>query len=50
MSVGLAWKSAAKSNERLVNQNYAKLFLYWMPFSDGGDKARFGDNTDITSD
>jgi hypothetical protein len=23
MSVGLAWKSAAKSNEKLVNQKYA---------------------------
>ena len=30
MSVGLAWKSAAKSNEKLVNQT---LFLSWMPFS-----------------
>ena len=33
MSVGLAWKSAAKSNEKLVNQNYATLFLSWMPLS-----------------
>ena len=30
MSVGLAWKSAAKSNEKLVNQKYATLFLSWM--------------------
>ena len=27
MSVGLAWKSPAKSNEKLVNQTYAALFL-----------------------
>ena len=27
MSVGLAWKSAAKSNEKLVNRIYATLFL-----------------------
>ena len=33
MSVWLARKSAAKSNEKLVNQNYATLFLSWMPFS-----------------
>ena len=26
MSVGLAWTSAAKRNEKLVNQKYAKLF------------------------
>ena len=32
MSVALAWKSAAKSNEKLVNQKYATLFLSWMPF------------------
>ena len=32
MSVGLAWKLAAKSNERLVNQKYATLFLSWMLF------------------
>ena len=32
MAVGLAWKSAAKSNEKLVNQKYATLFLSWMPF------------------
>ena len=32
MSVGLAWKSAGKSNEKLVNQKYATLFLSWMPF------------------
>ena len=32
MSVGLAWNSAAKINEKLVNQKYAKLFLSWMPF------------------
>ena len=31
MSVGLAWKSAAKNNEKLVNQKYATLFLTWMP-------------------
>ena len=34
MSEGLAWKSAAKSNEKLVNQKYATLFLSWMPFND----------------
>ena len=34
MSVGLAWKSVAKSNEKLVNQKYATLFLSWMPFKD----------------
>ena len=33
MSLGSAWKSAAKSNEKLVNQKYATLFLSWMPFS-----------------
>ena len=33
MSLGLAWKSAAKSNEKLLNQKYATLFLSWMPFS-----------------
>ena len=33
MSVGLAWKSAAKINEKLVNQKYATLFLSWMPFN-----------------
>jgi hypothetical protein len=33
MSVGLAQKLAAKSNEELVNQKYATLFLFWMPFS-----------------
>ena len=32
MSVGLVWKSAAKSNEKLVNQKYATLFISWMPF------------------
>ena len=31
MSVGLVWKSIAKSNEKLVNQTYATLFLSWMP-------------------
>ena len=31
MSVGLACKSAAKSDEKLVNQNYKTLFLSWMP-------------------
>ena len=34
MSVGLAWKSATKSNEELVNQKYATLFLSWMSFKD----------------
>ena len=29
---GLALKSAAKSNKKLVNQNFAILFLSWMPF------------------
>ena len=33
MSVGLAWKSAAKSNEKLVNQKYVTLFLSWRPFN-----------------
>ena len=33
MSVGLARKSAPKSNEKLVYQNYATLFSSWMPFS-----------------
>ena len=32
MSVGLAWKSDAISNEKLVNQKYTTLFLSWMPF------------------
>ena len=32
MSVGFAWKSAAKSNEKLANQKHATLFLSWMPF------------------
>ena len=32
ISVRLAWKSAAKSNDKLVNQKYAPLFLSWMPF------------------
>ena len=32
--VGLAWKSAAKSNEKLVYQKYAILFLSWMSFND----------------
>ena len=34
MSEGLAWKSAAKSNEKLVYQKYAILFLSWMSFND----------------
>ena len=29
MSVGLAWKSAAKSNEKLIDQKYATLFFKW---------------------
>ena len=29
----LAWKLAAKSNEKLVNQRYATLYLSWMPFT-----------------
>ena len=33
MLVGLGWKSTAKSNEKLVNQTYATLFLFWMPFN-----------------
>ena len=37
MSVGLAWTSAAKSNEKLDNQKYATLFLSWMPFSENFD-------------
>ena len=32
MSVLLAWKSAAKSNEKIVDQKDAALFLSWMPF------------------
>ena len=32
MSVGLAWKLATKSNEKLVNQKYETPFLSWMPF------------------
>ena len=32
MSVVLVSKSAVKSYEKLVNQNYATLFLYCMPF------------------
>ena len=32
MSVGLSQKTAAKSNEKLVNQNNATLFLSWMRF------------------
>jgi hypothetical protein len=35
MLVGLARKSAANSNEKLVNQKYATLFLSWMPFRKG---------------
>ena len=34
MSERLAWKSASKSNEKLVNQQYATPFLSWMPFND----------------
>ena len=33
MSVRLARKPATKSNQKLVNQNYATLLLSWMPFS-----------------
>ena len=33
MSVALAWKSAAKSNEKSDNQNYATLLLFRMSFS-----------------
>ena len=32
MSVGLALKSAVKSNEKLVNQKYATLKLSWKPY------------------
>jgi hypothetical protein len=32
MSVRLALQSAAKSNEKLVNQKYATIFLSWLPF------------------
>ena len=32
MSVRLAWKSAAKSNEKFANEKYVTLFLSWMPF------------------
>ena len=31
MSVGLVWKSAAKSNEKLANQKYETMLLSWMP-------------------
>ena len=37
MSVELVKKSAAKSNEKLVNQKYATLFLSWMPFKKYND-------------
>ena len=33
LSVGLTWKSVWKSSEKSVNQNYAILFLSWVPFS-----------------
>ena len=33
MSADIAQKSVAKSNEKLVNQNYATLFLSWVPFN-----------------
>ena len=39
MPVGLAWKSVAKSDEKLVNQKYATLFLYWMPFIEKNSNA-----------
>ena len=39
MSVGLAWKSVAKSDEKLVNQKYATLFLSWMPFIEKNSNA-----------
>jgi hypothetical protein len=32
MSAGLASTSAAKSNEKLINQKYATLSSSWMPF------------------
>ena len=38
MPVGLAWKSVAKSDEKLVNQKYAVLILdalYWKEFKCG---------------
>ena len=47
MSVGLAWKSAAKSNEKLVNQKYAPLFLSWMPFNSFGKAYDFWSVTKI---
>ena len=31
MSVGLAWKSASKSNQKLVNQKLCNTVLSWMP-------------------
>ena len=33
-------QKAAKSNEKLVNQKYASLFLSWMPFSWSGAEIK----------
>ena len=33
MSVGYPENKLQKSNEKLVDQKYAKLFFSWMPFS-----------------
>jgi hypothetical protein len=44
--VGLGRKSAAKSNEKLVYQNYATLFLSWIPFTAAAflyDECRIGE-------
>ena len=38
-SGGLALKSAAKSNEKLVTQKYETLFLSWMPFTANINKS-----------
>ena len=36
MSADIAQKSVAISNEKLVNQNYATLFLSWISFNHHG--------------
>ena len=32
MSIGLAWKSISKSNEKFINHKYETLLLSWTPF------------------
>ena len=34
ISVGLAWRSAAKSNKKSVNRKFETLFLSWMLFKE----------------